>query len=339
MLGEDYGPETFARSESTFTYAALRSDPLGPLVRLAPGTAEERRAFTRSQLMCPFPGCPTPALTTVNRSAQGYRDGYRHLSLARGHSDEGFFHLLGKAAIVHWAMKHPAVADARTEVTLGPRRADVVLTGRHGHRIAVEIQYAALSIDEWRERSDSYRAQGVTPVWLWGHCGELAPDRKEVTRPREVQRRVMSSGQPLLWINPTDETLALALARGGHLPGASDTHVSLQFAPLDQSIKITPTGLYPPGWELGAAHTRLREQARRHAIAQRALVEQTQRERATTKRARQREQERVDAETSYQYWERIMPMRPGEMCDVCKHPVLPGQARKGRRHDVCAYLL
>lgn len=81
--------------ERRFIYAARRDGARG-LVLLLEGAAEAQRAPTKSELMCPVPGCPMPDLTTVDRSRAGRRDGYRHLAKGVDHGAERMHHVLAK---------------------------------------------------------------------------------------------------------------------------------------------------------------------------------------------------------------------------------------------------
>lgn len=340
----------FASDDSgVFVFARLRNNPDAPLVYLQDGTAKERRAFARAELVCPFPDCESPELTTVSREAGGRRDGYRHLRRSTNHEREGWFHLLAKAAIVHWAASHPAIATAEQEVRLGDRIADVLLTGHHGHRIAVEIQYAALRLEHLRERTASYRAMGIAPVWLWGHVGTHGTGH-DSARLRDVHRDILAMGLPLMWIDPTSELLAWGASPGPWVngephrtPDPQSRDVALVITALNEHLAVTPSGIYPPGWHDAAERTKRHLEAVRAAEeAERIANEEKERERRNRFKSlvdNSQTRRLVEANDSWEFWQARTPMKEGALCDVCKHPVLPGQARTKRRHKECNYYM
>jgi len=168
-----------------------------------------------------MPDCPDRTLTTVART--GARDGFSHRRGAGGHGLESLFHQQGKALIARWVREHhPEVQAVIEQATQsGERRSDVMLTWGSGKQVAVEVQYAALAPGAWRARHESYLAQGIVDVWLWGH---LPPHLREararsweseaevastvVLQP--VHYEVLQAGMPLLWINPIEELIGTA---------------------------------------------------------------------------------------------------------------------------------
>jgi len=46
---------------------------------------------------------------------------------------------------------------------------DVLVEFPDGRRFAFEIQYAAMTQDEWTWRQTGYLLQGITPIWIFGH--------------------------------------------------------------------------------------------------------------------------------------------------------------------------
>jgi RNA polymerase-binding transcription factor DksA len=100
------------------------------------------------------------------------------------------------------------------------RVADVMAVLPSGQRIAFEVQYADLSVHQWAVRHESYRAQGIVDVWLWGHTrigsAHHRPDGRDGfdgTRfaLTDVQAQVRSAGLPVLFLNPEREDLAVAV--------------------------------------------------------------------------------------------------------------------------------
>lgn len=257
LLGNEfYDLDRFRARSERFLFAARRNDPGGALVYIEQGTANEVRPFTKANLICPEPDCLSPDLTTVNREPGGARDGYRHLTkgASRAHVPESALHRQGKALIERWASRTPEVSDVDVEVRLGvdpvtahaERVADVLLTTVHGTRIAVEVQYAGISVEEWRERTASYRRLGIGVTWLFGSRGANSPLDHPM---RSVHREVLDAKVPLLWINPTDEVLGwLEHARFGKSVGSwNEASADLAFGSLDD-LEVHPDGLYPIGW-------------------------------------------------------------------------------------------
>lgn len=330
MLGRHYGLDDFVREQGTFVFAAERGASSGALVRLAPGTARQSRQHTRQDLMCPVPGCTAPDITTVDRSATGHRDGYRHLIRGSGdHSGEGFHHLLAKAAVLHWARAHPAVLHAATEVGIGDRVADVLIEGVGGFVIAIEVQYAALDVNSWRARDSSYRDLGITPVWLWGHVGHHGPRGSGQTPARAVHRELLRTCNPLLWVNPHDETLAWAAGTDGSFPEPNAEVVSPELVALDSTLLVTSDGIYPADWLAAKEAWRIAQEEKTRAAARLAEFEEAQR--------RRRREEAEVARRRREAVVRRTRFGPDPICDVCKFPVRPADAQVGRRHEVCSY--
>lgn len=122
--------------------------------------------------------------------------------------------------------RSPSVAAVQVEASLGggERVADVLLTSRSGNRMAVEIQFAGLTLDSYLERTRSYASLGITVVWLWGNCGPHSPRIGHVSALHQLAVR---DARPLLWVNPADEVIAWAHARRPAVPsGTSSAHRS-----------------------------------------------------------------------------------------------------------------
>lgn len=183
---------------------------------LEENTATEHRSFVKELVVCPVPGCAAP-LTTAHYKNK--RDHLRHLSSTGGHGRESILHSQGCALIESWlAREYPGSRVKREEYTnqRGERRADVLLTGKRGDRVAFEIQYSPLTPDDWQRRHDSYVAQGIRDVWLFGHTGkQLKMDKDGYVRPNPTHRAVVASGSALLFINPDPEQQQIAVAVGG----------------------------------------------------------------------------------------------------------------------------
>lgn len=214
---------------------------------LAEDQAHEQRAHVTEHVVCPVPGCAAP-LTTVHSTVK--RDHLRHLGHGGGHGLESFFHSQGCALIQHWlATKYPLCRVVREEYTneAGERRADMLLTSPSGNeRVAFEVQYSPLTHDAWTRRHESYRAQGIEDVWLFGHTEkQLKLDADERLKSNPALDAVFTTGAPVLFINPSTEQLAIA------------TTVAPRFSwrdgwiePADVAVLSRPEGAYVEVHEL-----------------------------------------------------------------------------------------
>lgn len=208
----------FQNGEERLVYARVKDAPDAPLYFLRDGTARDVREWAKEHLECFMPDCAARQLTTVSRSTR--RDGFSHQRGAGGHAREGLFHQQAKALIVRWvtdATEGVVKARAEQATTSKDRRADVMLTWPDGQQVAVEIQYAPLTPDQWRKRHESYTEQGITCIWLLGH---LAPHLRSArgvtaTSPRAgeavaigaLQQAMLAANVPLFWINPIKELI------------------------------------------------------------------------------------------------------------------------------------
>jgi hypothetical protein len=209
MLGDDHAPalHSFQDGEERFVWG--RHSQSDELWKLEEGQAHEQRSFVNANIVCPVPGCPTPKLTTVAR--HGHRHGLRHFESHGGHGPESFAHSQGCALVESWLKgKFPRAIVKREEYSneAGDRRADVMMTNPvTGRRVAFEIQYSPITVDEWTRRHDSYRSQGITDVWLFGHTSKqmkITSSGKLKLSP--THEAVIQSGSPLFYINPFYET-------------------------------------------------------------------------------------------------------------------------------------
>ncbi|WP_432522781.1 competence protein CoiA family protein [Kineococcus sp. SYSU DK006] len=163
-----------------------------------------------------MPECSDPRLTTVARHPRR-RDGFSHHAGSGGHSAEGEAHQQAKAALRAWV--HDTLGDqgvtavAEQASADRTRVADVMVTWPNGRQVALEVQYAALSVEQWRTRHASYQEQGITAVWLLGHQGKhLRRARAHSWEPdgaadglialSDLHAAMTQAGVPMLWINP-----------------------------------------------------------------------------------------------------------------------------------------
>ena len=200
----------FQAGVSRFIFARYRADRPG-LFELKDGEAERYRIFANTGLICPVDGCPSPKITTVNRSR--YQDGFKHYRSAFSHGPESLFHVEGKAVIARWARETYPEAEVVEEQASNREReriADVMVTFVDGRRVALEVQYASLTPTDWQERHDSYRAQGILDIWLFGHYGNQMPAADDVGKItlNPTHERAAEHGSPVLWFNPTIRQVA-----------------------------------------------------------------------------------------------------------------------------------
>lgn len=193
--------DIFRRGEECFVWGQNKNS--GQPWFLNDNEAALHRDFVKRQVVCPVLGCGAP-LTTVHIDSK--RDHLRHLSGVSGHSRESMLHSQGCAHIEFWLRtRYPRSTVRREEYTnsSGERRADVLLTARNGVRVAFEVQCSTITPDQWRQRHDSYRAQGIVDVWLFGTTRQqLRTDASGRLLPNPTQHAVVESGSALLFIDP-----------------------------------------------------------------------------------------------------------------------------------------
>ena len=143
----------------------------GALVRIGAGQADRLRQRARDgELVCPVGDCTAPAMRTRrgyhNRFGTFVPDGFRHhRSPDPEHHPETLAHIIGKLLVERWLIA-AGWTDVHTERrdTQSGRTPDV--SARLGaRRLAVEVQYAQLSADEWQARTDALRASGFEVIW------------------------------------------------------------------------------------------------------------------------------------------------------------------------------
>ena len=281
-------------------YARRRSGST-ELFYLEDNTADQLREFTRTELLCPVPSCPAPAIDAVHRKL--HRDGFRHRSGAE-HGSESLFHLEGKGRIARWLRStYPYANVAEEQPTTADRErvADVMATFPDGQRVAFEVQYATLTVDEWRTRHESYRAQGIIDVWLFGHHGRQFKTGKtagDVTL-NAVHRELVAGGGTLLWFNPFENLIGSA-ATTAYFNGriqhvfSYDRSGSFTVEPLD-TFTLTQHGLTNSRLDQlrVASHGHLYAMAE---LARKTSAREAQETRGAAERAQQAEARREAAE-------------------------------------------
>jgi hypothetical protein len=295
------------------------------LVYLRQGQAAQMRIQARERLRCPEPDCSSPEITTVSRSPGGRRDGFRHLVRPDvAHAPESALHRQGKALVARWAAAHPEVAEVQLEARIGDgeRVADVMLTSRKGNRLAVEVQYAGVSLAAWRDRSASYARLGIEVVWLWGHIGAHSP---LAGRWRDIALDLVRAGRPVLWINPSEECIAWAWDVEGFLePPSEPARPTITFGTLD-GLEVRQSGLYPPGFLWAKEAAREAAQAERDRLAEEAVRQRERSARIERQRVSARRRAAMRAE-QIALLRATPPMPPGgpwTHCLVCGLPLDP----------------
>jgi hypothetical protein len=206
----------FSDGETRFIAAAYRDPSRGrELFVIADGMADQLREFTRAQLRCLISECESPDIVAVARAHR--RDGFSHKSGGGRHFPETVNHLQGKAVLAAWLRDRvPRDAVVTVEAAIDTQRtrvADVLVTFPAGERLAFEVQYAAITVEEWRARHESYRAAGVVDVWLWGHT-RMRRSRSSWDPPYrldDVQDEARRRGLPVHWICPHTGEIATAV--------------------------------------------------------------------------------------------------------------------------------
>jgi head-tail adaptor len=199
-------------------------------------SGEEAREFVRAHIVCPVPGCSSQ-LTSVHSRVK--RDHLRHPAGIAGHAPETLLHAQGCAIIQHWlSVAYPNSRVRREEYSNenGERRADVLLTGPMGHRVAFEIQFSAITESAWQGRHDSYQRQGIQDVWLFGNTRtHLRTRNTGELKLAPVHEAVIAAGQTLLFIDPDPIAPMIGYAVGDEKPFDKNGFYQLSVATVGSS--------------------------------------------------------------------------------------------------------
>lgn len=237
----------FLGDGETRLIAAAHRDPdrRGELFVLPDNQATELRAFAKQHLRCMFDDCTVPDLTTVSRPKG--RDGFRHGRGGGKHAPESVNHRQGKAVVAEWLRATYPTATVIVEQATDTQRsnvADVMLTLDSGQRVAFEVQYAALSVADWRRRHESYLQQGIIDVWLWGHT-RVRKSRREpgIYRLEGVQDELREAGMRVTFLNPETEQIGIAAGSwDGRACLATEREYELVVEDLSR-VRVSPDGL------------------------------------------------------------------------------------------------
>lgn len=290
--------QAFQEGEERFVWGRLQGT--GDLWFLDEDAARDRRTYVKNHVVCPVPGCAAP-LTTVHFSAK--RDHLRHLVSSGGHARESLLHSQGCALIEDWLRRsHPRSTVQREEYTspTGERRADVLLTGPKGDRVAFEVQYSPLTPEQWRNRHDSYRSQGIVDVWLFGHTGkQLRLDAEGMLKPNPTHLAVVAEGAALLFINPDPDRHEIAVAVGEDFQFNAESEALGPLRPTlshlhEARLEIHTLDSFRADPQHGMTSTRLHqlyEQSKwlqQHNVRERARVGELRERKRLAREARQR---------------------------------------------------
>ncbi|WP_146073355.1 hypothetical protein [Cryobacterium sp. N22] len=204
----------FQNGEVRLIYARHRGT--GDLYLLPDDEAIELRVWTKENLRCPIPDCPSPEMTTVHRAR--LRDGFRHLTPGSGgHAPESLFHMQSAEMIARWLRgRYPRSTVVKEEASNARRErvADVMLTAADvaRTRMAFEIQYSPITDVRWSERHRSYAKQEITDVWLFGHFGTQLRTTRDQVKLNPAHEAAAKSGLAL-WVNPITEQIATVVTQ------------------------------------------------------------------------------------------------------------------------------
>ena len=309
----------------------------GGLIRIAPGQAESLKARgLAGELVCPVGDCPSSEF----RTRKGYTtaagtyvpDGFRHRTAPTpGHEPESLAHITGKLVVARW-LGSTGWTDVHLERkdTQSGRTPDVT-AGRDGIRLAVEVQFARITVDDWVARTESLEAAGFAVLWLWGaHSTASRTERLSAAQAEMVQR-----GRSVVWLCPDEERFGVAaVVRRARprkrqpetdllvLPNPGDVTVVAQWAHAS-GVRATRSGLMHPAFD---ALIRRTEWLRRARLGQlHGCIKDHHRRLSRNEAARKRAQARPRIQTApaQQQW----PLR--EPLSVLAEPVSFPRAKVG----------
>lgn len=278
-------------------YARDVDAPSGaPLVFMEQGHAPLLRDAARAgRLVCPVPDCKSPRFITRGGSR---RDHFAHRpgSDLAGHAPERVHHLHGKSLLVQWLVSLYPSAQVGFETRLESGQVADVYAEIDSRRYAFEIQYSALTIDEWLRRHHGYRHIGVIDVWMFGHIPpQLRRTSTEgIVRLNELHLAVRRAGLPVFWLNPDTRHLGTAMPELGQWspPGTIQVGVDeLWECLLDELGVVTPTLRAERGAEIRRLEEERLEEERYER--ERTRREAKERQRREAERRSEEEQRRL----------------------------------------------
>lgn len=278
----------------------------------------EYREHAKKHLRCVVPDCRGPLNPHFREGTRERprRPGFQHLSgTAHTNVPEGLLHRMAKIMVARWAQaQHPDFVVTMEKTTPdGPRRPDVTVVGKSGHRVYIEVQYSGLEVPVWEERQADLTRDGSTAVWLLGHQGPhfRLTERGNLAVGPLVQA-MCEAGVIPLWVDPLRQEIITAWVRddefGPVAPGRASAADRWDFLPMAQCT-LTRDGIMTPDlttlMEAEArrrpviaqreAEARAREELRRKEAVER-LRAMAERRREAAELAERRRQEAAELE-------------------------------------------
>jgi len=217
----------------------------GGLLRIGPGQADALRVRAKSgELVCPVGDCPSPTLTTrrgyTTAAGTNVSDGFRHrVAPTPAHEPESQLHITGKLVVALW-LGCTGWSDVQLERhdTQAHRTPDVSAS-RAGRKLAVEVQYAQLTVDQWSQRTNDLTSAGFDVLWLWGK--RRPPGERSMMIPTSaVHAEMLRRRLPIVWFDPETDAFGTSagvrkLKHSGHTTATAHLIVP---EPGDRSLRV-----------------------------------------------------------------------------------------------------
>lgn len=184
----------FAMIEGELLDAQKLSSRQEGLVRNAP----------KGNVWCPV--CKEPLVAKMGEILT-WHFAHRADSEYRWHEAESKPHLKGKRLLREHAERIWPQSTAREEWRLPEIRqiADVLVRAPGSRDLALELQYADLAPAAYRARHQGYTSLGIADCWILGHT--RLRFRKGLAILDGLASTIIASHQPLLYLNPSTQTL------------------------------------------------------------------------------------------------------------------------------------
>lgn len=218
----------FARVESAQVYAIDKRT--GDLVFLPRGQADLMRQEAREHFRCPVPDCEMIQISTRGGLR---RDHFFHLGEnSHAGAPESELHMAGKLALGLWAERCAQTQALDLEVDVdqtflwnGDHRSkpDVLVTWRQGgHRVVFEVEcFNSTTPTTLQSRRKHYQDMGIPDVWVFGHATKHVRQVRNASdeQPTEIRistvpAAIAEAGQPILIINPLEQTVGTLISQG-----------------------------------------------------------------------------------------------------------------------------
>lgn len=139
-----------------------------PLVYMPDHHAEEFRPRAQAGLLvCPVPGCPSPALTT--RGSAERRDHFVHRQAPAGPDhDRAYRRRVATELLAVWAQSLSTRLEVRVDQTVGDVAVTVLVRSpKSRRRVALIYVDARLGAEAWAEHDAAIMQAGATPAWIF----------------------------------------------------------------------------------------------------------------------------------------------------------------------------